>query len=361
MVIKTLSIECLRNITNICIELNPHANFFYGENGAGKTSVLEAVDLVSNGRTFRTRYTKPLIKNGENTLKIQALLHNSTHITIKKTLKGTSATKNNKPIAKQSQLSEIVPAWSIHPDNHNLIQGPQNTRRKFMDKGVFHVKHEFYPVWRAYHKLLKQRNYLLSHSFGTQKNLRKQTQEWENAMVNVANQMDEMRKNYIQGLAFHIKEIIAESDSIPLKVSYYRGWNHKSPLSECLESSWDRDCKRGYTHVGPHCAELNLLWEDLPAADRASRGQQKIITIILVLAQVKMFCDRKDKKGILLIDDIYAELDSEHLDWTLKQLRGLKAQFFITKTDSNCPKKIPWDNAGMFHVKHGSVHSVNKQ
>lgn len=356
MAIKTLFVECLRNINSAKIELSPAFNFFYGQNGAGKTSVLEAVDLISNGRTFRTRYTKPLIKNEKDKLTVGAYLFSSTHIKIEKTHKETRAIKDGKPATKQSQISEILPVWSIHPNSHNIIQGSRSTRRKFMDKGVFHVKHEFYPAWKTYQKALEQRNYLLAHPKTTSKNLKEQAKSWENAMVSSAGQLDDYRRCYIQELTTYIDKTIAERNDMPIRVAYKRGWGEDMSFSECLENNWDKDVERGYTQMGPHRAGLNLFWGKYPADEHASRGQQKIVAIVLVAAQIKMFCDQRAKKGILLADDIYTELDDKYLYWITKQLNDLDAQILITKTNGNHPLPPKEKEVRMFHVKHGRVY-----
>ena len=360
MTIKTLSIECLRNIARERIELNPNFNLFYGQNGAGKTSILEAVDLVSNGRTFRTRYNRSLIKNGESTLRVQVRLFNSSCLKIEKTLKATRAVKDNKPITKQSQLSEALPVWSIHPDSHNLVQGPAELRRKFMDKGVFHVEHCFYPAWKTYQKALRQRNYLLAHASGSGKTLKAQTKNWESVMIDSAQTIDKLRNDYIQKLKVYIDRVVAKENNKPVKIAYQRGWGEGKSFSDCVESNWDKDRQYGYTRYGPHRAGIKLMWEDQPAAEHASRGQQKLIAIVLIVAQVKMFCAQKGKNGVLLADDIFAELDKDYLDWAMQQLQELGTQTLITKTNSVCPLPAAEIGLKMFHVKHAKVYETKK-
>ena len=280
MTIKSLSIECLRNISNTHIKLGPNFNFFYGQNGAGKTSVLEAVDLVSSGRTFRTRYTKPLIKDGHESLKVKIVLSNSSCLKIEKTNKATRTCKDDKPNSGQSVLSQALPVWSIHPDSHNLIQGPRSSRRKFIDKGLFHVKHDFYPVWKAYQKALKQRNHLLNCPEQSSQALKEKTEAWEGFTVKSAEQINQFRKDYIRSLEVYIRKIVSERSDMPIRLIYRRGWKEDLLFSDILKRDREKDRERGYTQAGPHRAELELLWEEKSAKEYASRGQQKTTAIV---------------------------------------------------------------------------------
>lgn len=175
-------------------------------------------------------------------------------------------------------------------------------------------------------------------------------------MASSARQLDNYRRGYIQELAAYIDKIVAERGDMPIKVFYKRGWGENMPFSECLESSWDKDVERGYTQMGPHRAGLNLLWGEHPAGEHASRGQQKAAAIVLIVAQIQMFCDQGAEKGVLLADDIYSELDDQYLHWITGQLNELDVQILITKTSRSHPLLQKEKEVRMFHVKHGHVH-----
>ena len=148
MFLEKLYLRKIRNIKEAVLSLNPRTNVIIGENAAGKTTILESIDILSRGRSFRTNKIDSLVKDGEKSLYIGATLGDK-----KKKLevdKGKNKTKiliDGKEEKKQSKIAQEVAVQSIHPNSHALIEGAPSERRAYLDWGLFHVEHDFKTEW----------------------------------------------------------------------------------------------------------------------------------------------------------------------------------------------------------------------
>ncbi len=351
MFIERLSIKNLRNISQADLLLNKKTNVIIGENAAGKTTVLEAVDILSRGKSFRTNKTESLVKKKQEELYIGAIAGEK-----RKKLeiyKGKSKTKiviDGKEEKRQSALAEGLAVQAIHPNSHFIIEGAPIERRAFIDWGLFHVEHQFREEFLRYNKTLRQRNEAL-------KAKDKNQAKWMEELAFLGEKITTMRENYLSALTPHFinsKEFIMPDHD--LLFEYDRGWEKGKSLLAALQDKEDIDFDRGYTSRGPQNADLRILLNNQEAYKICSRGQQKLIANIMLLSQSKGFFEVKKFPSIILVDDLSAELTLEMQEKILERLFETKSQIFLTAlNDSVLAEILNEMEASVFHVEHGEI------
>lgn len=356
MWVEKLKIHNCRILKEVDIELSPSLNIFCGDNGSGKTSLLEALTLLSRGRSFRTSRIAEVIHYDESSVLIASTIQSNsgshTKIGIEKLSGKTNIRINQKDIHSQSELSRFLPITVIHPDSIKLITGSPSERRAYIDWLCFYLYPGFYDTWRTYQHILKQRNICLKN-----KAHRYALNTWTEELINLQPVIHKFRHNALEILKPHILDITSEIlDHFKCEVDLKSGFPlhvdlDKKSLVNFYEDKTDIDIKFGRTSSGVHRADLSILMNGIPAIHSASRGQLKLLCICLLLAQSRTI-NNDGENGVIIIDDIAAELDMDNKNTLLEYLNKLNQQLIIT-TPSN--DKIILNKAKMFHVKHGVV------
>lgn len=355
MWVKSLNINNLRNIVSSQIEPDPCLNCFIGENGAGKTSILESLVVLSKGRSFRTGQLSSLIRAGCSEFQIIGGIEtqngDSHHLGMERSAENWVARHNKQDVNQISELTRLVPYVLLEPNSHTLVSGPPDGRRKYMDWGVFHVEHAFLPLWRKYSRVLKQRNAALRQS-----NL-SVVESLDPQFIDFGEQIHQARERYALSLNVIFEKYLPEFSQLltGISVSYLKGWSGDS-LSESINSSRLRDTERGATGPGPHKADLYLSLDGVPAKERLSRGEQKVLTAAMIMAQAKMICE-SGERPLLLLDDVASELDKIHLDRVLTAAIELEVQIWLTGTVLSPVIDTCSGRKAVFHVKQGAVHT----
>ncbi|GLS84808.1 DNA replication/repair protein RecF [Paraferrimonas haliotis] len=360
MSLSQLSLHNFRNITSARLTLSDGLNLIYGDNGSGKTSLLEAIYYLGLGRSFRSHLSQRLIQHDHlKTVvfgQVQAQDKSLKSIGIQRDNKGNTEIKiDGVKEAKLSRLAESLPIQVITPESFSLLfEGPKS-RRQFIDWGVFHSNSEFHKVWVATRRAIAQRNVLLKRRVD-----RQQLVIWDKELIRFGEQVSLFRNAYVASLNDVLKGIISQFlPDADIRISFYQGWDKNKSLSEVLTDSYQRDIDLGYTVTGPHKADLRLRVGSLPAHDTLSRGQLKLLVCALRIAQGLLLTQQTKKNSIYLVDDLPSELDRQHRSLLLKQLQDTGAQLLVTAID---PKAIidSLDEVPikMFHVKRGIVEEV---
>jgi len=356
MSIELLKITHCRNISSAQLALKSGLNVITGENASGKTTLLEAFNLLGTGRSFRTSRLNHIIQAEEQAITLFAQLRSPSGITQKLGFQYKEGKRqlrlDGKAIHSGAELAQLLPIQLINQQSFDLIDQGPSQRRKFLDWGVFHVEHSFYPVWQRYMRAMKQRNAALKQSA-------QQIQQWELEMANSAAQLHGYRESYVKSLqplfSHSVKEMLGCED---ITMQYRPGWDTSKPLDELLAMNRDKDRELGYSRYGPQRADLVFKRDTAPARERLSRGQQKLLVSALVLGQAQMLTKTTGKPGTVLIDDISAELDAKHCEKLMKVLLATGSQLIVTAITSEQLPKISTEDVAMFHVEHGKVKEV---
>ncbi|WP_133130130.1 DNA replication/repair protein RecF [Legionella yabuuchiae] len=356
MNLNQLDVHHVRNIGQARLNLHPSYNFILGENGSGKTSLLESIYLLSTGHSFRTRETNPLIQQGHSNLTVFASLPQEETVSIQKSLSGPTIVHiNRQPCRSSSELARFLPCQVFYQDIFDIIDAGPSIRRSLLDWGMFHVKPDYLSLWKDYRRILKQRNALLRQRADKDAFI-----PWDKQLVELSHQLDHLRAHYVRDWMDAFKTILAQLTDTSADIHYYKGWGKKqgnNDLAVIINEQFESDRLRQYTQSGAHQADLIVQPPgSVKAKQHYSRGQQKIILIALKLAQAKLL----PKKCVYLFDDLAAELDKEHLHRVFQHLTTITGQFIITAIDLNhYPLDTLGDDYNVFAMRHGQVEDKN--
>ncbi len=356
MPISLLKINHFRNLSAVDLSPGPRFNLFYGDNGSGKTSLLEAIYYLGLGKSFRTSTTGRIIQYDAECLSVFIQFNTeqkSIPVGIERYQDGSKKLRfDGENLASIAALAKRLPLQLISTDSYRYFSDGPKPRRQFLDWGVFHVEPDFLAVWQQFQQALKQRNACLK-----QRAAAAEVTAWNQAFIESAERIDGFRSQYIHQLQPILNEIMQKFlPAFNLKLRYMRGWNKEENLADLLSQQLQRDYQFGYSQSGPQRADCQLYCDNIPAQDALSQGQQKLAAYALHLAQGIHYHQTAQLSPIYLIDDMPSELDPEKRQLVTDLLTNLNAQTFITGiTQEDLTALLNIDDMCLFHVEQGCV------
>jgi DNA replication and repair protein RecF len=355
-----LRAEQLRLFEAVDFEPTPGVNLLLGPNGAGKTSLLEAVYLLGYGRSFRAGAREAVVRRGAESLQVFAEIADARgerhRLGLQRSGRQWQARIDGRDVGNLSELFVHCPVVCFEPGSHELIAGPAELRRRYLDWGLFHVEQTFLDTWRDYQRALRQRNALLRGHASTDEFL-----PWEHELGSLGERLHQMRGSYVAALAAPLVAVAAEvfPSPGPPTLRYLPGWSAEGEgLATVLAASRDRDRQVGYTTAGPHRANWSLHYPDLPTRDALSRGQEKLSALCCILAQAQHFAAVRGDWPIMCIDDLGSELDRPHQARAADWLAAQPAQVWVTGTDAPAGFAAARDGVTTFHVEQGTLRRL---
>lgn len=355
MHLEQLRIKGLRCLSDADLALDDGINAFVGDNGAGKTSVLEAAFLLSHARSFRSGAKEALLQRGAPALSVFAELRHNDARRVKLGLGRSGSRWEARIDGENVAIGQLVRDCAVvcfEPGSHALIAGAAEERRRYLDWGVFHVEHSFLSAWRRYQRALKQRNSLLRSGEPISDAL---LEPWEAELALAGSLIDTQRQTYLEllrpRLAAEAVELLPELGGIELR--YKRGWGEGRELADELRAQRGRDISRGHTTLGVHRADWSVVFEQAPLREHLSRGQEKLTALACVLAQASLFAERRGEWPIVALDDLASELDATHQASVVRRLLAAGAQVLLTGTE--LPEALRAVPARVFHVEQGKI------
>lgn len=309
-----------------------------GKNGAGKTSVLEAIHVILKSRSFRTSSMNSLINLNEDNFLINAKLGSKT-LTFEK--KRRSAPVNN----GYKTLSYKYENFPVLINNFSLafLESDKEVRRRFLDYFMFHVKHDYIESHRKFKKTLSTRNRALK------KNNEEEINIWTKLLLEQAEKITADREEILNQVTAEVPQFFKKLPlderwkdiGNKLSLKFNRGWE-EGQLIEVLRSNFQEDMRRGFTKFGPQRfdLEINILKEK--AGDVLSRGEQKLLILLIFLCFGEFISEKIGKKVFYLVDDAAAELDEENLILAFKSLEKVNGQKIISAIKK--PENIKLNN-----------------
>lgn len=362
MRIDRLTIEQLRLFDHVVLEPVAGINLLVGENGAGKTTILEAIHMLSNGRSFRGGVRDALIRKGSREVQLFTELisesksgERTVRLGLSRSLSRWSARIDGAAVEQLSRLFQQLAVVCFEPGSHALVSGSSEHRRRFTDWALFHVEPSFIDTWRRYQRALKQRNALLKQN-GDPASLA----TWELELAQHGATLHRLREHWLSGFTPVLTDVMAQflPELGELRLVYQSGWageGGSDSLRDALQASRPRDLALGHTTTGPHRADWTLGFAELPVREMFSRGQEKLVVLACLLAQARSFAHSRGQWPVLLLDDLPSELDARHLGVTLRWLANVPAQSFLTGTAAVALPTKTVRQAKVFHVEQGRI------
>jgi DNA replication and repair protein RecF len=348
----------IRNLHAVSLQLTPRVNVFYGNNGSGKTSLLESVWMLGLGRSFRAKRHGTLINHEAQECTVFGEIENekATPVGIRRGRDGSRDIRiGGNRVAQVSELARVLPLQLINTDSIRLLSGPPDGRRRFLNWGVFHVEPEFHDGWRRYQHCLKQRNVLLRNG----KIDKAQLDVWSRELVASAEIIDRHRGDYTVRLAPLFQDVLKKlSPDGDITLTYYCGWDRSQGLADVLAEDLDGDINRGFTLHGPQRADLQMGAGNRNAGDVLSRGELKLVACGMLASQVFLLRQETGRDGVLLIDDLASELDPGHRRDLCGLIEESGSQILVTSVEKNGLEGC-WRGADrrVFHVEHGAIEA----
>lgn len=352
MILQSLRLNHFRNLADVKLELHPRCNVFVAGNGHGKTSILEAIYLLSRGQSFRTHITAPLIQFECFSLAIKAVTEGEDILQVEKNVKGlTKIHHNEKRCQRLSDLTHMFPCQIFHQDLFQIIDSSSQIRRRLLDWGVFYAYPEYGKLFQDFKRVLLQRNSLLKQKGSTQA-----LQIWNDTFVEISKKITTYRLQYLERLITVFNDYVGKIADLNCQMSYFNGWDkhQQQSLSEVLLAQEAYDRKMMFTHSGPHHADLLFLTTHGKGKLEWSRGQQKMILIMLKLAQATLL----ERPCMFLLDDFMAELDKAHIQDVYQQLKVTHGQLFLTALDDSAKNEPFFADSRWFYLSHGQLNQV---
>ena len=342
MRIESISIQDFRSIDFTKISFDSDITIICGENNAGKTTVLEALYLTSNLKSFKGVPNSELIRSSSNHFKISLNFVKKSskfNIYVEKSINSSKILYNNEKVTR-SDISMSFPCYSLVFGFNNILLNDSSYRRDFIDTGMFHVEPGSRKSLNVFEKALKQRNFLLKSKKYDSIGL------WERQLINANNDLSGYRENYFNCLSGHFTSIIDSiknqlpeiyNDISSLELKYINGWGDDD-FESVFNHNQSKDRSVGYTSTGTHRSDFIVTSLGKPVRESGSMSTLVLACLIINLAKINVFHVKHGFKPVLLIDDLFFGIDNKNLGTVVKLLILSKGNIVLTAP--NIYKKI---------------------
>lgn len=359
MNIKRLALCDFRNYENVVVDFDDGVNIIYGNNAQGKTNLLEAIYFCSIGKSMRTNKEREVIRMGKEIAKIKVDIAENN---LKRTIEIVFSKKNKKTIKingiaihRIGELMGELPCVFFSPDGLKLIKESPEDRRRFMDIAISQTSKTYFYMLGKYEKVLDQRNKLLKSTTNLE-SIKNSIFIWNEQLSEIGSKIIVSRINFLNALSPYAElahQYLTNNDET-LSLSYIgtTGENQeqiKKSLLSSLEKNLEKDFKLGFTSFGPHRDDIKILVNDIDIKAYGSQGQQKTTALSMKLAELEIIKNQTGKMPLLLLDDVFSELDPKRRQRLLKFCE--KTQTLITCTDIDENDKF----SKKIHIKNAKI------
>lgn len=358
MLIKKLTVENFRNFAFENVDFSENVNIFYGKNGQGKTNLLEAVNFFTNGKSCRNNIKeKDAVMFGKEGFSLAAEFELkrggvSREIYEKIDLKSKKSIYiNGQPVEKLSDILGLIDTVLFMPSDLNYVLGAPSERRSYIDIFLSKNRPNYFKLLSSYIYILKQKNNLLK-----EKKDSKQIEIYNEKLCEYGSKICEIRDNFVNVYAEYVKKIYSDisegSERIDFKYkpSVEQYFNKEVYMRE-LEENKEKELVFGSTLKGPHRDDAIIKINGRGAKFFASQGQLRSIVLAMKIAESEIINDTKGEYPIILLDDVFSELDSKRREFLLESLK--EKQVIITLTNADIGKSF--DGARYFKIENGKI------
>lgn len=365
MSISSIKVKNFRNYKNVDITFDEKLNIILGENGQGKTSILEALYINSFGKSFRASHDKEMVKFGETGFYSQVLIGNENEkIEIifedgKKTIK-----INENPIKKLSELLNYLHIVVFSPEDLKIVKEDPGKRRNFMDISLCKMKPVYFSALSNYKRVLIQKNILLKEENPDQEMI----EIWNLELAKYGIKIIKERYEFIKKIAIIAKEIqekISDSKEI-LKIKYVNnilnenelkvGENLEKIFFDKLREQKNDEILKKTSIWGPHRDDISIDMNDVNIRKFGSQGQQKTAALALKFSEIEIMKNEFSEECILILDDVLSELDEKRQKYLIKSFENV--QTFISATEISKELDDFLSYGKKIYIKKGEVEKI---
>jgi DNA replication and repair protein RecF len=375
VILQRLALETFRNHEQTIVDCSSGVNLFLGDNGEGKTNILEGISYLCLSKSFyaaNDTIVTNLLKNGfivtGGFLSDGKILY-ETRVVFDKQQNQKSITVNKAKVDKASSLLGRFPVVILSPEQSSITIGSPSVRRRFVDFVISQSSRTYLEYLIDYKRILKQRNKILSDLMYSQTENKAAIEPWNESLGRVGAALMEKRIEFIenfQPLVIDTYATIAGNAEAP-EISYMPSFKCAAAGKEAIESAFQQaiidhhqeEHRIGYSLVGPHRDEVILKINKLETRNFASQGQHKTFLIAIKLAEFFYLKERCSETPILLLDDILSEMDGRRSQRLLETIAEL-GQVFMTSTDE---RALSWNpvissHPRKFFIRQGAITRV---
>lgn len=371
MYLKEIKLTDFRNYKEQVLTFDKGFNFLAGNNAQGKTNLVEAIYMLSTGRSFRTQMDSELLRWGSETLYIKGtVMAGGGKKTIEIAMRGNNKRikVNGIKLGKRGELFGNLILVIFSPDELKLVKEGPSYRRKFLDQGVVQVKPSYYYILTNYNRVLFQRNSLLRNRLQGKADT-DTLSVWDKQLAGYGTRLIVERNKFIKKLAVFARLMhgrITDGDE-DLDVKYQSCIDIKEDedpaeiqqrFAKNLESVRAKDMKTGATNFGPHREDLDVRINGMDARKFGSQGQQRTAALSMKLSEIELLKSDTGEYPVLLLDDVMSELDPSRQRYILESLGSV--QTFITCTHLTGIMKKTYPQGKVFHVDSGIITTEDK-
>ena len=314
MEITNIEMISFRNHNKKNISFNAGLTIIWGENGSGKTSILEAIHSLSLGKSFRTNNKKELIKKGKESFFLRGFFTNdngvNNTVSFFQGARGNKKIKiNEKNILKRKELLGVNNVVVFSPNEEIITKGPPKERRLFFDRVFSICSTKYLDLLLSYNRTIKQRNTIL-------KNKRKETEKelniWNQPLSLVGQALWIERSVLVKEFSREFNAIVKKLDKdLKLKITYKEKEGTEKEFLDKTQKNTNLDLKNGFTSYGPHKDDMVFLWKDKTIRKHGSQGEHKLFLAVLKITELVFMSNKTKRLPIFLIDDLFSSLDKE--------------------------------------------------
>ena len=363
MKIHHLKLLNFRNYEKMEVSFSPKYNIIFGNNGSGKTNLVESIYVLALTKSFRGTVDKILLMNSKDVCRIEGEVSDKYTDKYKIILKdgGKKVKINNTKIDKLSDYISKINVVLFNPDDLRFIKDSPTIRRKAINLEISQINNTYLKNLNIYNKLLKQRNSYLKTTNINANSSGDFLTILTNKLVDYGEKIYESRRKYINLLNQRIGDLYNSICGIQdLKLEYvsdYKDFDREKILKK-YQDNLNRDIILGKTSIGVHHDDIKFKLEGYNIKDYGSEGQQKNAIIAYKLTELEIFYQVRGNYPILILDDLFSELDRFKINNILNLIND-DIQTFITTTEIDKINDNVLSNSKLFEVVDGYVREVN--
>jgi DNA replication and repair protein RecF len=367
MLLESLEAHCFRNLSGK-VSWGAGLNIIYGDNGQGKTNWLEAIYLLATSKSFRTQKPQETVRFDEDLAVVRGRVARSEEVqrdlqvTIQNNIKTLTVNGKRESVARYLGQLHVV---AFTADELEVVRGAPEARRKFLDRGVVSMHHAYVQTLSDYQRVIKQKNRLLQDAADAELSAAEtavRLAPWNEQLVSLSAAIHQARTDYVERINAVLERRLFGREEVTVRyVSSLEGKgdlsDYEALIAERLQFRMQAEMSAGYSLIGPHRDELEVLFDGRDIRSFGSSGQQRSALIILDLAAISVYHSWHKEYPVFLLDDVDAELDRKRINQLLEYLEG-RTQTFVTTSKESLVEQYE-ARARIYEVREGAASLSN--